>query len=150
MEFSVGNTLSLKGSVLHAKGRKSGDKDRSVDLTLDLDTYVGVLDGRLVWGRKGFFSVSKNTRVEGFVLHADCEKLESETGVKTIEHSTLDLSRYLQIYAGKLGVKVADTGEEMSDLFSEARWLKFKGFSFFVFFLVGEFSSIVLLSCHRA
>ncbi|KAF9058689.1 hypothetical protein BDP27DRAFT_1432414 [Rhodocollybia butyracea] len=121
LEFSIGNTLTLRGSILHAKGRKSGETARTFDLELDLNSYIGVVDGRLIWGRQGFITVCKNVRLEGFILHADCA-----SGSQT-SHSTLDLSRYLQIYNGKLDVKVTEkTGEEMIDLFSEARWLKFK------------------------
>ncbi|KAF9058688.1 hypothetical protein BDP27DRAFT_1408126 [Rhodocollybia butyracea] len=117
LEFSIGNTLTLRGSILHAKGRKSGETHHTFDLELDLNSYIGVVDGRLIWGRTGFFSDCKNVRLEGFILHADCAN----------GNSTLDLSRYLQIYNGKLDVKVTEkTGEEMIDLFSEARWLKFK------------------------
>lgn len=145
LEFSIGNTLTLKGSILHAKGRKSGETDRTLNLELDLNSYIGVVNGKLIWGRTDFFAVCKNVRLEGFVLHAECED-DSQTRVS----STLDLSRYLQIYNRKLDVKVTDqTGVEMVDFFSEARWLKFKGFSFFRVYVAAEYSSIISSSCHR-
>lgn len=40
--------------------------------------------------------------------------------------ATLDLSRYLQIYEGVLGVKVAELSPELVNLFSEANWMTFK------------------------
>ncbi|KAE9385419.1 hypothetical protein BT96DRAFT_1091269 [Gymnopus androsaceus JB14] len=40
--------------------------------------------------------------------------------------STLDLTRYLQSYDGTLRLKVAKPSPELSSLFSESRWMKFK------------------------
>ncbi|KAJ4000579.1 hypothetical protein F5050DRAFT_1708822 [Lentinula boryana] len=112
--------LRLVGSILHAECRRAGQKEY-VHSELDLNSYIGVIDGQLVWGREGFFLVSQNIRLEEFTLHAEC-KTDSET----TSHSSLDLSRYLQTYDGILGVKVATGTTEISTLFSEASWMKFK------------------------
>ncbi|KIK55480.1 hypothetical protein GYMLUDRAFT_47682 [Collybiopsis luxurians FD-317 M1] len=120
--FSVGNSLALVKSVLHATCRKAGERDLSPS-SLDLDPYIGIVDGRLVWGRVGFYTACKYVKLEGFILHAQCE----DNSKKQIT-STLDLSRYLYVYNGLLSVKV-ETGRTRSTLstfFTEAPWLKFK------------------------
>ncbi|KAF9063266.1 hypothetical protein BDP27DRAFT_1451368 [Rhodocollybia butyracea] len=112
--------LRLVGSVVHAECRRAGQQG-FMSSQLDLDLYIGVVDGKLVWGRTKFFTQCQNISLDKFILRADC-KNDSGTTVK----STLDLSRYLQTYDGFLGVKVAIASTELSELFSEARWMKFK------------------------
>ncbi|KIK69540.1 hypothetical protein GYMLUDRAFT_236053 [Collybiopsis luxurians FD-317 M1] len=119
-KFSVGNTLTLIKSVLHAKCRIFGVRELS-STQLDLNPYIGVVNGKLVWGREGFYAACKNIHLEGFILHAECED-ES----KNVVRSTLDLSRYLCVYNGILSVKVATDMTYLSGLFADAPWLKFK------------------------
>ncbi|KAJ3755679.1 Cyanovirin-N, partial [Lentinula raphanica] len=88
-KFSV-RDLQLKGSVLQAKCRRAGQTEY-IRSELDLDAHIGVIDGKLVWGREGFFSACKNVRIEeGFILSADCK-----TNAGDYVQSSLDLSRYL-------------------------------------------------------
>ncbi|KIK69571.1 hypothetical protein GYMLUDRAFT_511220 [Collybiopsis luxurians FD-317 M1] len=120
-KFSVGSSLRLEGSVLHASCRNvegSGSRPSK----LDLNEHIGIVDGRLVWGRLGFFSVCRNVRLQEFVLYAECE---SESNV--VVQSTLDLTRYLYVYNGVLCVKVDAAVTDLSMFFTATPWLKYKG-----------------------
>ncbi|KIK69574.1 hypothetical protein GYMLUDRAFT_511424 [Collybiopsis luxurians FD-317 M1] len=116
-KFSVGSSLTLDRSVLRAQCRNTAGEPLASKL--ELDEYIGTVDGRLVWGRQGFYSVCRNVRLDGFTLHAECEN-----GLNQVVKSDLDLSRYLYVYNGGLGVKV---DADMNTVFTEAPWLKFKG-----------------------
>ncbi|KIK69573.1 hypothetical protein GYMLUDRAFT_33949 [Collybiopsis luxurians FD-317 M1] len=119
-KISVGTTLCLTKSILSAECRGTDGK-HCPSSTLDLNSYIGIVNGRLVWGREGFFSDCQNIRLEEFILHAECED-ESKKKVT----STLDLSRYLYVYEGKLGVKVDGQMTDLSKFFTEAPWMKLK------------------------
>ncbi|THU92004.1 hypothetical protein K435DRAFT_800806 [Dendrothele bispora CBS 962.96] len=113
--------LRLQGSVLHADFRKADGGFASS--TIDLDEYIGVVSGKLVWGRKGFRSECTNIRLEEYTIKVECRDEETHSSVT----ADLDLTRYLQVYDGVLGVKVAEVpNAELSNLFSEVRWMKFK------------------------
>ncbi|KIK55481.1 hypothetical protein GYMLUDRAFT_47683 [Collybiopsis luxurians FD-317 M1] len=119
-KFSVGSSLALVGSVLHARCRKAGERDLSPS-QLDLDRFIGLIDGRLVWGHQGFYSLCRNVKLEGYSLYA-----ESARDSKNRVTSTLDLSRYLYVYNGALGIKVDAGKANLSTFLTEAPWLKFK------------------------
>ncbi|KAF5372631.1 hypothetical protein D9758_005266 [Tetrapyrgos nigripes] len=111
--------LRLVGSTLHAECLKL-DGSYAVQ-TLDLAKYIGVVNGHLVWGCRDFHSACRSVKLEGYVLHAECHDEK-----KVVIKSSLDLSRYLHSYDGVLSVKVTVDSSELSKLFSEARWLKFR------------------------
>lgn len=110
--------LRLNGYILSAECLRSDGTYNSS--TLDLKEYIGIVSGKLVWGRREFLKDCTSVKLDGYNLIA--ESLYEKT---TIE-STLDLSRYLQAYDGVLGLKVAESNSELSGLFSEARWMKIK------------------------
>ncbi|KAJ3820324.1 hypothetical protein F5880DRAFT_1509457 [Lentinula raphanica] len=108
-KFSV-RDLRLNGSVLHAECRRAGHTEY-FHSELDLNAHIGVIDGKLVWGREGFFSACKNVRIkEGFILSAECK-----TNAGDYVESSLDLS-----------LKVTAENSELSTFFSEANWMKFR------------------------
>ncbi|KAF5372508.1 hypothetical protein D9758_005255 [Tetrapyrgos nigripes] len=111
--------LRLVGSTLHAECLTL-DGSYAVQ-TLDLAKYIGVVNGHLVWGCRDFHSACRSVKLEGYVLHAECHDEK-----KVVIKSSLDLSRYLHSYDGVLSVKVTVDSSELSKLFSEARWLKFR------------------------
>ncbi|KAE9406201.1 hypothetical protein BT96DRAFT_266380 [Gymnopus androsaceus JB14] len=112
------SSLHLDGDILHAQCLKSDGTYGSSKL--NLSECIGVVCGKLVWGRRDFRSHCKSVKLEKYTLIAECV-YEGET-IK----STLDLTRYLQSYDGTLGLKVAKPSPELSSLFSESRWMKFK------------------------
>ncbi|KAK7461348.1 hypothetical protein VKT23_008526 [Stygiomarasmius scandens] len=98
--------LSLHGSVLTYASSE-----------IQLDDYIGIINGRLIWGSRGFYGVcggrvSLNTYT--LIVEFENQKLE------------LDLTRYLQFHGEKMTLKVTGPNPELSRLLSEARWLKFK------------------------
>ncbi|THU92002.1 hypothetical protein K435DRAFT_800805 [Dendrothele bispora CBS 962.96] len=111
--------ISLQGSILHADCRKADGTFASSKI--DLDEHIGVVSGKLVWGHKGFRSKCTNIRLEGYTIKVECHNERTHSSVS----DDLDLTRYLQVYDGILGVKVAEAPDpELSNLFSEARWMK--------------------------
>ncbi|KAF5337775.1 hypothetical protein D9758_016622 [Tetrapyrgos nigripes] len=111
--------LRLVGSNLHAQCLKLNESYAAQ--TLDLAKYIGVVNGHLAWGCRDFHSACRSVKLEGYVLHAECHDEK-----KVVIKFSLDLSRYLHSYDGVLSVKVAVDSSELSKLFSEARWMKFR------------------------
>ncbi|KIK55541.1 hypothetical protein GYMLUDRAFT_248589 [Collybiopsis luxurians FD-317 M1] len=118
-KISVGTTLRLTKSILSAECRDANGKP-CPSSTLDLNSYIGIVNGKLVWGREGFFSACQSVRLEEFLLHAECE-----VDAKKVT-STLDLARYLYVYDGMLGVKVHTDTTDLTKFFTEAPWMKVK------------------------
>ena len=117
-KISVGSSLRLTKSILSAECR-GADGKLHPSSSLDLDSYICIVDGRLIWGRGKFYSACQNVRLDGYILYAEC--------VEKKVTSTLDLSRYLYVYEGKLGVKVHAETTALSKFFTEAPWMKLKG-----------------------
>ncbi|KAK7461349.1 hypothetical protein VKT23_008527 [Stygiomarasmius scandens] len=106
-QFKVSaDKLSLRGSVLvHASSE------------IQLDNYIGIVSGRLIWGSKGFFKAcGGRVSLNSYTLVVEFEKQKLE----------LDLTRYLQFHCDKISLKVTGPSPELSRLLTEARWMKFK------------------------
>ncbi|KAK1219160.1 hypothetical protein PQX77_018131 [Marasmius sp. AFHP31] len=126
MKFSVDN-LHLCGSVLSGRCLQSDGRYESI--SFDLKDHIGVVAGQLIWGRKGFMSDCQPCSIRlqkesPWVLEAQCYCDHSDT--KAVKKSTLDLSRYLHVFKGKFELKVIESSHELSEMFSEAKWMKFK------------------------
>lgn len=113
--------LHLERSILHAQCRKMDGTSGYASSKLDLNDYIGIVNGKLVWGRSGFYAICEKVRLEGYKLVVECRDRKGD-----LVTSRLDLTRYLQTYDGGLGVNVAESNHEISTLFSEAPWIKFK------------------------
>ncbi|KAL0072393.1 hypothetical protein AAF712_000156 [Marasmius tenuissimus] len=125
MKFSVDN-LHLCGSVF--SGRCLQSNGRYENITFDLKDHIGVVAGQLIWGRKGFVSDCHPSSIclqkdSPWILEAQCY---CDHSTKAVKKSTLDLSRYLHVFKGKFEVKVIETSHELSEMFSEAKWMKFR------------------------
>ncbi|KAL0057478.1 hypothetical protein AAF712_015879 [Marasmius tenuissimus] len=126
MKFSVDN-LHLCGSVLSRRCLQSNGKYENI--TFDLKDHIGVVAGHLVWGRKGFMSSCHPPSIRlqkdsPWILEAQCYCDHSDT--KAVRKSTLDLSRYLHVFKGKFEFKVIEGSHDLSEMFSEAKWMKFR------------------------
>ncbi|KAJ8095629.1 hypothetical protein PM082_023036 [Marasmius tenuissimus] len=126
MKFSVDN-LHLCGSVLSGRCLQSNGKYENI--TFDLKDHIGVVAGHLVWGRNGFMSSCHPPSIRlqkdsPWILEAQCYCDHSDA--KAVRKSTLDLSRYLHVFKGKFEVKVIEGSHDLSEMFSEAKWMKFK------------------------
>ncbi|KAK1228260.1 hypothetical protein PQX77_008705 [Marasmius sp. AFHP31] len=126
MKFSVDN-LHLSGSMLSGRCLQSDGKYK--DISFDLKDHIGVVAGQLIWGRKGFVSDCQPHSIclqkdSPWILEAQCYCDHSDT--KAVRKSTLDLSRYLHVFKGKFELKVIESSHEISEMFSEAKWMKFR------------------------
>ncbi|KAK1227136.1 hypothetical protein PQX77_009876 [Marasmius sp. AFHP31] len=127
MKFSVDN-LHLSGSVLSGRCLQSNGKYENI--SFDLKDHIGVIAGQLIWGRKGFVSDCEPCSIHlqkdsPWVLEAQCY-CDHSHNAKAVRKSTLDLSRYLHVFKGKFELKVIESSHELSEMFSEAKWMKFK------------------------
>ncbi|KAK1224857.1 hypothetical protein PQX77_012219 [Marasmius sp. AFHP31] len=128
MKFSVDN-LHLSGSVLSGRCLQSNGKYENI--SFDLKDHIGVVAGQLIWGRKGFMSDCQPCSIclqkdSPWVLEAQCYYRDHSHDAKAMRKSTLDLSRYLHVFKGKFELKVIESSHELSEMFSEAKWMKFK------------------------
>jgi len=99
-------SFELKGSTL-----------RFGSSSIDLDEHIGIVNGKLVWGSKGFFQTCGGLlQLDEYTLVVQFEEQELK----------LDLTRYLEIHHDEIRVRVEESDEELSRLFSEARWMKFR------------------------
>ncbi|KAK7461343.1 hypothetical protein VKT23_008521 [Stygiomarasmius scandens] len=99
-------SFELKGSTL-----------RFGSSSIDLDEHIGIVNGKLVWGSKGFFQTCGGLlELDEYTLVVQFEEQELK----------LDLTRYLEIHHDEIRVRVEESDEELSRLFSESRWMKFK------------------------
>jgi hypothetical protein len=91
--------------------------------SIDLDQYIGLVNGQLVFGAKGFTKHKhlRNIRLEGFIIYA--EVYTEGLGESWIEIS-LDIS---EKFKNKNGILIAVTmNADLSVMLSEIPWMKFK------------------------
>ncbi|THU84155.1 kinase-like protein [Dendrothele bispora CBS 962.96] len=100
--------ISLQGSVLHAHCRKADGSFASSKI--DLDEYIGVVSGKLVWGCKGFRSKCTHIKLEEYIIKVECCDEETHSSVT----ADLDLTRYLQVYDGILAQQQTQHTTEIS------------------------------------
>ena len=89
--------------------------------SIDLNDYIGNINGQLTWGYKDFKKSSRGIVLKDGYLIAEC-KNEREQYVT----SRLELTKGLHCDAGKLEVMVPKINPEFSKFMSEAPWMKFK------------------------
>ncbi|KAK7461338.1 hypothetical protein VKT23_008516 [Stygiomarasmius scandens] len=86
---------------------------------IQLDDYIGIEKGKLIWGGTGFFKTcggSGHVSLNAYILVVDFENDKLE----------LDLTPYLQFHNDKMTLKVTGSNNDLSRMLSEARWMKFK------------------------
>ena len=87
--------------------------------TLNLDDYIGNINGELIWGKKGFTKSSQKITLEGGYLKAECELEDKSKFVP----ARLYLGGFLMVINGKLEIREFT---DISELLSEVPWMKFK------------------------
>ncbi|THU80370.1 hypothetical protein K435DRAFT_809939 [Dendrothele bispora CBS 962.96] len=113
--------LKLENSLLIAEYKMPDEPP--ITSRLELNDHVGVMGHNLVWGRSGFFSVCKNVTLDGHTLKAEFR----HSGTNDVPaSSSLDLARYIQVYDGRLELKVTESSDELSRIFSEVPWMRFR------------------------
>ena len=103
--------------VNHGDGRVS-------HTSIDLNLYIGNVNGRLQWDATDFSKTCKSIRLEEFFLVADC-LVPAQHGQK--EHyvtARLDLRTHFRIAGGIL--IYVETNKKLSMMLSEVPWMKFK------------------------
>ncbi|KAF8991982.1 hypothetical protein BDQ17DRAFT_1370068 [Cyathus striatus] len=125
MQMSIRTTcknLVLEGSILWADCLLI-DGVTLQRSSIDLDQYIGFVNGALVFGATGFsrHQSLRNIRLEGFILIAEC--LTEGLGERWIE-VRLDLG---ESFKNKNGALIAITmNADLSVMLSEIPWMKFK------------------------
>lgn len=76
---------------------RSSESDIIAPTEVNLDAYVGNIEGKLVWGFSGFTETSENIRLEGTFLLASCVR-ESSTKLKKAK---LNLANHFVYMAGR-------------------------------------------------
>ncbi|KAH9481367.1 hypothetical protein JR316_0005892 [Psilocybe cubensis] len=89
--------VTITKGVLSADCKKA-DKKSTIHSSISLNDYIGVTDGKLVWGGRGFSHHAEDVHVHNGVLSA-----KFKVNGKTVE-SKLDLNIYLQNHDGLLAV----------------------------------------------
>ncbi|KDR70840.1 hypothetical protein GALMADRAFT_810660 [Galerina marginata CBS 339.88] len=88
--------VTISKGILTAECRKS-DQKTYISASISLDDHLGVVDGKLVWGSKGFSQLTQDVAVVDGILTA---KLKT-TGNKLID-GKFDLSHYIHNNNGVL------------------------------------------------
>jgi hypothetical protein len=114
--------FKLKGSFLHCDYRHH---DGSVHHTsIDLDLYIGCVNGRLEWEANSFFKKCTNIALEGHYLTANCIVPAYDGHKEHYVACRLDLSTRLRIKGCVLFF--IETDKKLSMILSEVPWMKFK------------------------
>lgn len=88
--------VRLEGSILKADCRKTNDT--YVASTINLDSIIGSIEGKLSWGHQAFSKMARNVKLEGSKLSAEMQK----TGGVWVS-SILDLNTNIANKDGVLG-----------------------------------------------
>jgi len=87
---------------------------------INLNQYIGVVNGNLVWHQRGFFENCTDIHLEGTILYARCKKTGSDEWIDC----SIDLALKLRNNDGILVMIAYD--EKLSVMLSEVPWMKFK------------------------
>jgi hypothetical protein len=124
MSLKACRAFRLEGSVFICEVMLSNNTWKQV--SIDLDLYIGVVNGQLIWDKKGFSKHVKSFRLssEGYILIAEIDWTDSITGVRSTRTLQLDLSVKIQNRNGVLVFVAFD--DNLSTMLSEVPWMKFR------------------------
>jgi hypothetical protein len=122
-----GSNFLLKDAFFHLDFILS---DGSVSHTsIDLDLYIGIVNGQLQWGATGFSKGSNSFRLEGFFLVAEIPAPTQIGSLNTLRYeyvtSRLDLRTHFRISGSGILIYL-ETNKKLSMMLSEVPWMKFK------------------------
>ncbi|KAF9475023.1 CNVH-domain-containing protein [Pholiota conissans] len=109
----------LKGTFLHCDIHH--EDGRISHASLDLDAYIGNINGALLWDASGFSKSSQSITLDGFFLTAKCRH---GTNHEQYILSKLDLRTRLRVQGDVL--IFIETNKKLSMMLSEVPWMKFK------------------------
>ena len=84
------NGTNLCATCLDSQGNKH-------DSSIDLNNYIGNIEGTLTWGESNFAGSSSNFSLSGAVLSAECSDSDGNT-----HHSSINLNNYISNQEGAL------------------------------------------------
>jgi hypothetical protein len=113
------SNFALKGSFLHCDIHH--EDGRVSHTSLDLNLYIGDIDGRLVWDANGFSKTCTEIHIEGFFLIARCHNPANREEYLV---SRLDLRTRLRVQGSV--IIFVETNKKLSMMLSEVPWMKFK------------------------
>ena len=91
------SNIYLKGTNLCATCLDSqGNKH---DSSIDLNNYIGNIEGTLTWGKCNFAASSSNINLSGSIICADCKDSKGNS-----HHSAIYLDNYISNIEGTLKV----------------------------------------------
>lgn len=87
--------ISIDGGQLSAICRTQDQRERNT--AINLDRFIGNIDGRLTWGERNFSHSSRDIYVDGNRLEAICRAMDGSE-----RQSSLNLDRAISNINGKL------------------------------------------------
>ena len=119
-----GSNFLLKDAFFHLDFILS---DGSVSHTsIDLDLYIGIVNGQLQWGATGFSKACHSFYLEGFFLVVQIPAAAQNIGYK-LELLTLRLDLRTHFRISGSGILIyLETNKKLSMMLSEVPWMKFK------------------------
>ena len=91
------SNIYLKGTNLCATCLDS--KGNKHDSSIDLNNYIGNIEGTLTWGKCNFAASSSNINLSGSIICADCKDSKGNS-----HHSAIYLDNYISNIEGTLKV----------------------------------------------
>ena len=92
--------------------------------SIDLNLYIGNVNGRLQWDATGFSKTCNSIHLEGFFLVANCLVHAHGNQKEHYVTSRLDLRTHFRISGGI--IIYVETNKKLSMMLSEVPWMKFK------------------------
>lgn len=89
------SNIYLSGTTLYATCKDSQGNDHQS--SMNLNNYIGNIEGALTWGQSNFAASSSNISLSGTVLSATCQ--DSNGGS---HHSSINLNQYIMNNEGQL------------------------------------------------
>ena len=119
-----GSNFLLKDAFFHLDFIRS---DGSVSHTsIDLDLYIGIVNGQLQWGATGFSKACQSFYLDGFFLVVQIPVPATNNTYK-LELLTLRLDLRTHFRISGSGILIyLETNKKLSMMLSEVPWMKFK------------------------
>ncbi|KAJ7660755.1 hypothetical protein DFH06DRAFT_1193218 [Mycena polygramma] len=109
--------LDLELPMLVIKPRSDADFNTT---TINLDEFVGNIDGQLVWGATKFTESCESIRLQGTLLLASCPRGRDE-----FVQARLDLTDHITYNTARRRFFPVSPDPEFTELMASARWMNF-------------------------
>ena len=89
------SNIYLSGTTLYATCQDYDGNEHTS--SINLNNYIGNIEGTLTWGESNFAGSSSNFSLSGAVLSAECSDSDGNT-----HHSSINLNNYISNQEGAL------------------------------------------------